>query len=139
MPYAVLNDLLEAIDETELVGLTDDAATGEIDPGVVDRAIADAAAEIDGHVGKRYPVPFADPVPDRVRALAVTIAVYRLDTRRRSGQPERRKHYEDAVAFLKAAARGEATLGPVPADETPGRSAEPRIVSTPPTFGRENW
>lgn len=141
MAYAVLSDLLESIDESELIGLTDDDGAGVIDESVVARAIADAESEINGYAGSRHRVPF-DPTPPLVRRLAVVIAVYNLDTRRRAGQPERRKRYEDAITYLKGVARGENSLGESDADGTPSPSHKPRIVSAPPIFGRddmESW
>lgn len=135
--YATIDDILEAMDEGELIALTDDAGTGVASVTVAERAISDAEAEVNGYAGARYPVPFADPVADLVRSITVTIAVYRLDTRRRAGDPERRRKYEDAVAFLKGVARGEFSLGTPQPDATPSPTRMPDISASPSVFRRD--
>jgi phage gp36-like protein len=110
--YATLSDILEQVAEAELIALTDDEQLGAVDQTVVDRAIANAGALIDGHCRDRYVVPFA-PVPDLVRMFAVDLAVFNLYGRRTHIETpavilERQKQ---ALAYLKRVQDGAATLG----------------------------
>ena len=104
----------------------------------VGQAMTDAAGEIDGYVGQRYGVPL-DPVPSSIQRVAVDIAIYRLSGDSRTTE-DRRKRYEDAVAFLKGVSRGEVSLGlSAPADDDasgdPDRIA---VTSRPRQFHRGN-
>ncbi|PKN71196.1 MAG: DUF1320 domain-containing protein [Deltaproteobacteria bacterium HGW-Deltaproteobacteria-12] len=136
MSYCTLEDLKSAIPEDELVQLTDDVNTGDIDTYVVSRAIADADAEIDSYCGSRYTMPFS-PVPVIIRKLSVDMAVYNLFTRRSVLKiPEdRQKRYDNAIRFLKDVARELISLGAdapaEPADGSPQatRTKDDRIFT----------
>lgn len=110
MAYCTQSDLLEQISSDELIQLTDDADAGAIDTDVIDRAIADADAEINSYCGTKYDVPFTT-VPVMVRKLSVDITVYNLYARRRGAPEDRKDRYDDAIRFLKDIARGIGTLG----------------------------
>jgi len=110
MAYSTLADILERLPEEVLVRLTDDADQGQVDTAVVERAIADADAEIDGYVGTRYSVPLS-PVPDLVRKLSVELSIYHLFSRRRGAPEEWRQRYEDAIRLLRDLAAGRVSLG----------------------------
>ncbi|MDZ7831633.1 MAG: DUF1320 domain-containing protein [Desulfobacterales bacterium] len=141
MPYSTQSDILDQIDETTLVSLTDDAGTGSVDDDVVTRAIADADAEIDGYCGKKYEVPFS-PVPDLIRKFSVVIAIKNLFARRRGAPDSRRQDYEDAIKFLKEVSKGNATLGEDDPADVPQSSHAPEIESADRIFDRDslkNW
>lgn len=122
MAYCTQDDLLKMIPPGELTELTADS--GDLPDGaVVAEAIAKAAAEIDSYLGVRYPVPLPAPVPERVRALAVDLALYHLYSRRSLAPTVRRQKYEAAVAFLKQVAAGQALVEGVGV-ETPGGTRE---------------
>lgn len=111
MAYCTQADLLMQISENDLIQLTDDAGAGAVDTDVVDRAIADADAEIDAYCGGRYEVPFAT-VPAVVRKTAVDIVLYNLCGRQPLGDmDERTRRYEAALRLLREVARGTASLG----------------------------
>ena len=78
--------------------------------GVLDRALADAAAEIDTYLAAKYDLPLTE-TPDILTRLAVDIAVYRLASAADVATEERRMRYEDAVKLLERIASGEASLG----------------------------
>lgn len=61
----------------EAVRLTDEVGTGRIDKTVLYTALADAAAEIDTYLARRYVVP-VDPVPAVLVAIAADLARERL-------------------------------------------------------------
>lgn len=111
MPYCTQADLLEQIEESELVQITDDADAGALDDSVVARAIADADAEIDSYCAARYTLPFA-LVPAMIRKVAVDIAIYNLCSRRgRNVLDTRKARYDNAVRFLKSVSAGDVSLG----------------------------
>jgi len=128
--YITQADLESKISKSLLIQLTDDDKTGLIDSAKIDSAIADAEAEINGHIATKYTVPVS-PVTDLLKKLARTIAVKNLYDRRPSTPENVNDNYDNAVAFLKEVARGNATLGvdPAPAESSKAGSGE--------TFGPE--
>lgn len=137
MAYCTQTDIVEQISETELVQLTDDAGNGVVDTSVVDRAIADADAEIDGYCEARYSVPFTTATA-QVRKLSVDIAVYNLFSRR-AGAPESRvKRYDDAIAFLTRVADGKATLPGVSGAASESASDRVDLSGSDRVFSRDN-
>ena len=79
MPYATVTDLQDRLGEPRLVQLTDlsDPPLGVVQAGVAQKALDDAAAEIEGYLVGRYALPLS-PVPAILRVHACTIAHYRL-------------------------------------------------------------
>ena len=136
MAYSTQADILEQLDNTTLIQLTDDAGAGTVDADVVTRAIADADAEIDGYCGKRYDVPFST-VPAIIRKFSVAIAIKNLFARRRGAPDARRQDYEDAIAFLRDVSNGKATLGEDDPADTPQSSHTPEIESADRIFSRD--
>lgn len=55
--YANREDMVRAFGERECVSLTDRSYTGQIDDDVLNGALTQASAEIDGYLCGRYPVP----------------------------------------------------------------------------------
>ncbi len=94
---------LGAEDYAVLVGSGEDARER------VTQAIADASGEIDGYVGQRYALPL-EPIPTAIQRVAVDISIYRLSGDSRVTE-DKRKRYEDAIAFLRGVVRGEVSLG----------------------------
>lgn len=124
MTYATLQTLIDRYGEDMLLGITDRATppAGVIDTVVVERALANADATINGRLGTRYVVPLAETPPE-IRDIAEAIAIYRLHVYK----PDEKisDDYDDAVATLKAMADGAvvlsaATIAPV---ETGGTGA----------------
>jgi phage gp36-like protein len=81
---------------------------------LADEAVADACAEIDGYLAKRYSVPFAK-TPQVVTKFAKDIALYNLVSRHGVDESEREKtyltRYNAAVAFLTKVAEGKIDIG----------------------------
>lgn len=96
---------------TRLTCETDDP--NDIVQDVIDTAIEDADAVIDGYCAVKYSVPFAT-IPTRVKTGSAKIATYNLFEKRSAqvGMPDSvRQSYEDEIAFWKDVAKGIASLG----------------------------
>lgn len=105
MTYATLEQLTERYGERMLLDLTDRnrVATGVIDAGVVDRALNDTDAVIDGYVAGRYALPLSE-VPPLLVDLAQIIAIYKLHS---SSVPAKIKDdYDYALKSLIQIANG---------------------------------
>jgi len=124
MPYAAVADLIARYGEDELIQLTDRTGAGAVDTAIAQRALDDAAAEIDGYLAVRHALPIAS-VPPLLARIACDIARYRLWDDRAS--EEVRARYEDARRVLEALAAGRVTLGVTPpqAPAGPTPSAQP--------------
>lgn len=140
MAYCTLQDLLEYVDENVVVRLTqDDPEETSVNEDVVTRAIADAAALVDGYVSTRYQVPLT-PVPPLIRRVSVHLTRYTLFSRRGLDEDSADKtvvrEYHEAVKLLTAISRGEVQLGTPVAAATPGPGA--RLQSAPRRMSRES-
>ncbi|WP_425072585.1 gp436 family protein [Sagittula sp. S175] len=103
MPYTTQADLEDRFGTELLVNLTDRGGAGAIDTDVLDRAIADTDALINGFVAGRYVLPFAS-VPDPIPALARAITIYNLHVY--EPNPKIAKDYNDAMTALRDIAKG---------------------------------
>lgn len=111
MPYATLTDLVDRFGELELTQLTDAATPGLIDEAVVARALADAEALVDGHLGGRYTLPLAT-VPAVLVGAVCDLARARLY---KDALPEVvEKRHDEALKYLTLLGQGKLTLGLVP-------------------------
>jgi phage gp36-like protein len=103
MPYCTLQDLIDRYGEEELLQLADRDRDDAIDQDVIDQALADASAEIDGYLLDRYTLPIS-PVPPSLTLAACRIARYQLYT---VAPTERvQSDYERAIAWLRDVSRG---------------------------------
>ena len=109
MPYSTLTQLTDRFGERLLADLTDRGAeaTGGIDEAVVDRAIADTDALIDGYLKGRYLLPL-DTVPPLVTDMAQAITIYKLHVHVVSDKV--RADYQDAMKTLGQIANGSVRL-----------------------------
>lgn len=116
MPYCTIDDLEKRFGEQEILQLTDRDGAGVTDQAVVDQAIADADAEIDGYLTDGgYTTPLANP-PYRLTGLACAIARYYLYE---DARPEAiQKGYDQAIAYLVRVSEGKAKLDGVTAEST---------------------
>ncbi|MEL7166973.1 MAG: DUF1320 domain-containing protein [Pseudomonadota bacterium] len=117
MSYTTLQALTDRFGERLLVELTDRAeiATGAVGTGVVDAAIADTAALIDGYVAARYALPMT-VVPPLVASLALDIAIYKLHIYEPSEKIV--ADYKAAMKSLEGISSGSIRL-PIAGAETP--------------------
>jgi len=121
MSYTSLSQLTDRFGEQMLLGLTDRAAppSGVIDAAVVNRALADTDAVIDGYLAGRYVLPLAE-VPPLVADLSQAIAIYKLHVY----EPDKKigEDYRDAMAMLDRIGKGVVRL-PVEGVEPAGSQA----------------
>ncbi|MDE2595956.1 MAG: DUF1320 domain-containing protein [Sphingomonadales bacterium] len=109
MTYATLQPLIDRHGEQLLLQLTDRAVPpqGAIDTGVVDQALANTDAVIDGYLAGRYVLPLA-AVPPLLADLALAIAIYKLHVY--SPEAKIADDYKAAMAELDKIASGKIRL-----------------------------
>jgi phage gp36-like protein len=120
--YLTRADIDAAIPADVLLEAADLDRDGVEDPGVVDKALDDAQAEVDSYLLTRYPVPVS-PVPTRLRQVSVAICVYRLLARRGLDEdgPDKVivRDYNDAIRWLRDVGAGRAAVPVVGGDPEP--------------------
>jgi len=131
MSYASQSDMVERFGEAEVAQRTNRVDGLTIDQVVLDRALADADAEINSYLARRYTVPLPT-TPPVINRLACDITRYRLFD---DGVPDTvRQRYEDAVSLLKKFSAGDVQLvgqteAPTAADALAYHSFSPRQVT----------
>lgn len=125
MTYCSQADLEDRYGPRLLTELTDrgDVATGTIDSDVVDRAIADTDALIDGYLAGRYALPLSE-TPSLLTDLAQQIAVYKLHLNVASEKIT--ADYRDAIKTLTQISKGEVRLSVSGAEPDGGAANEVR-------------
>lgn len=108
MTYATQQDLIDRYGEEELVQLTDRSGVGAIDGSMVDRALADADAEINGYLTARYSLPLS-AVPAVLVRVAADMARYYLFGDAMIDTVKNR--YDNAIKLLKGVSAGQVELG----------------------------
>lgn len=118
MSYATLQSLRDRFGEAELVRLTDRATppTGAVAVDVVEQALRDASAEIDGYLAGRYRLPL-ETVPAQLEGFCCDIARFRLFGDAATERHPARLRYEAAVRYFERVAEGKIALGPDDFDE----------------------
>lgn len=131
MPYATPQDMIDRFEEREMIQLTDRHDTGSIDSTVLAKALADADAEIDGHLMGRYTLPLAS-VPIVLTRYACDIARYFLYDNHATEQVSKR--YDDARRFLVAIGKGDISLGLDSAQQKTPVGGGPKATDTSRVF-----
>jgi len=105
MSYATLQMLSDRFGVRLLIQLTDrgDVSSGVLDNAVLDRALADTDAEIDGRLKDRYVLPLAE-TPPLIADLAQAIAIYKLHIY--APDPKIEADYKYAMRTLREIADG---------------------------------
>jgi phage gp36-like protein len=82
MVYAQPSDMIARYPNRDLVQLTNEDPTQQVvDDSVLQQALADASAEIDGYLESRFTLPLSD-APAVLARLTCDIAMYRLQALR---------------------------------------------------------
>jgi phage gp36-like protein len=133
--YTSQDDLIERYGTDLLLDLTDraDPPAGTIDAGVVQRALDDTDAGIDGYLLGRYVLPLA-ATPPLLRDLAQSIAIYKLH--RDTASDKINNDYASAMKTLALISSGTVRLNvagvePVASDATGVQASDrqPSITS----------
>ena len=116
MAYSTIADLTRWIEEDELVRLCTIDPNATLQSGdvaaVCGEAIQNADARIDSFLLGRWPgLREYVPVPAEINRLSAMLAVYHLYLRKRAVSGDWRQSCEDCIAALRAASRGELSLG----------------------------
>lgn len=141
MSYGTVADLVARFSETEIAQLSDVEDRETVNDAVASAALTEASGEIDSYLGARYALPITDTVPDRLKAVCLDIARYRLYDDHPTATV--RQRYEDAIAWLKLIADGRIAL-PLSAPESDALTAGlaysvPANNEDVPTFTRLVW
>lgn len=133
--YATSAQMQARFGEAELISLTDrDGSAGTIVASVLDVALHDATARINGYLAGRYTLPLA-AVPEMIERLCCDIARYGLYDKGANEQVSKR--FDDAVRFLEKVAAGTITLGITTQGESPVSHDLPVIESGGSVFNRQ--
>ncbi|MDJ1463408.1 DUF1320 domain-containing protein [Nitratireductor sp. GZWM139] len=105
MAYCTLQELTDRYSQRMLVEISDraDAPTGAVDTDLIDRAVADADALINGYLKVRYRLPLAS-IPRLVKDLSLRISIYYAHAHIASDKI--RRDYEEALSTLKHISQG---------------------------------
>lgn len=122
--YAIKQNMIDRFGEAELVELTNRAGGALIDDAVLTRALADADAEINGHLAAKYTLPLA-VVPAVLEPIACDIARYYLYEDRVTDQVDDR--YKARVRFLEGVGKGSVSLGVDAANQVPAAAGGPQF------------
>lgn len=122
MAYCTIAQLTDRYGTALLRELTDraDVATGSIDETVLNRAIADADAVIDGYLRGRYSLPLTS-TPALLVDLSLVISIYKAHANVASEKI--RKDYDDAIKTLTQISNGTVRLPDVAGAEPAGSGA----------------
>lgn len=130
MTYCTLANLTERYGTDFLVSLTDreTPAAGVVDVSVVDQALADTDAMINGHLVGRYSLPLGE-TPALLVDIAQAIAIYKLH--RHVAAEKITADYKDAAKRLELIAKGTIRLE-VEGAEPAGGNADTVQTNDPP-------
>lgn len=128
MSYCTEDDMIDRFGEAEIIELT--RGDGDVDAAVLELAIADADAEIDGYLASVTLVPA--PTNPNLTRIGCDITRYRLYDERATEQT--RERYRDAVRYLERVATGQMAL----THETTESGSTLTIEGSEPVFSMEN-
>lgn len=133
----VKDDALNAIIGDTFI--EDPAEREELVSPIIDAAIADADAEIDGYLAKRYAVPIS-PAPRVLNKFSKDIAIYNLYSRLGIDEGTEEKNYLNrynaAVKFLTLVAEGKVSIGAETEDPASAAATGFSVKSNPRIFSR---
>jgi phage gp36-like protein len=120
MAYCTVTDLKNTLPESQLIQLTDDNDTGQIDTEKLAEAIRKADDFIDGHIRGRYDLPLTT-VPSMIRDISIRLSTWFLFRRSFSlTLPEPlTEDYKDCVEILMRVQKGQISPFPNPPSQEP--------------------
>ena len=147
MSYSTRDEVREMLKDDALNAIIGDTFEEDVEEReakigpIIDMAIGDADAEIDGYLAKRYRVPF-DPVPRVLNKFSKDIAIYNLYSRIGIDEGESEKNYlnryNSAIKFLTLVAEGKVNIGTGEGGDDPAAAAATGFAakSNPRLFSR---
>ncbi|NOR63254.1 MAG: DUF1320 domain-containing protein [Rhodobacteraceae bacterium] len=137
MAYADLTGLTARIGEETLIELSDRASppAGVVDATVIDAALADTDALIDGYLLGRYALPLS-AIPALVTTLAEAITIYKLYTFSASERAE--ADYRDALKTLEKISKGEIKISAAGAEPSSSGGSGVKSCDRKPEMTRDN-
>ena len=84
MAYCTINDLYNYVDQSQITAMSDDLGTGNVNMSIINAICQTASDKVDGLVSAIYQVPFAAPVPVKIKQASIIFAVELLWARRLS-------------------------------------------------------
>lgn len=146
MSYSTREEVREMIKDDALNAIIGDtfieepAKREELVGPIIDAAIGDADAEIDGYLAKRYAVPLS-PAPKVINKFSKDIAVYNLFSRigidESSDEKTYLNRYNSAIKFLTFVAEGKVSLGAESDDPATAAATGFSVTSNPRLFSRD--
>lgn len=145
MSYSTKEEVREMLKDDALnaiIGDTfieDPVEREELVAPIIEGAIADADAEIDGYLAKRYAVPIS-PAPRVLNKFSKDIAIYNLYSRLGIDEGTEEKNYLNrynaAVKFLTLVAEGKVSIGAETEDPASAAATGFSVKSNPRIFSR---
>lgn len=140
--YATVADMIARFGETQMIRLSrpEDRTAETVDADVINRALDDATALIDGYVRGRYFAPIAVPPAEIIRAACILARYDLADGEHTTPTTEMTKARDDVTAWLKGVANETIHLN-LPLAEPTGTDAVgtgPRISDRERLMTREN-
>lgn len=108
MSYATQSDMESRFGEVEILQLTDRDNTGLINVTVLNQALSDAQAVIDGYLRTSYSLPLPSTPSELVRVCCDFARFFLYDDRVTLAVQNRR---DEALTWLRDVASGRTTLG----------------------------
>lgn len=109
MAYAGYDDAVALYGEEYVLTSVDRNQDGQ-DPDAFLSACAMASSHIDSYISVRYDVPIS-PVSELLKQYTIDIAIYRCSADAGTATEEKRRRYEDALAWCRDVSKGAANLG----------------------------
>lgn len=136
MAYIAQSDLVpRRLTQQELVELTDDGKTGEVDAAVVAAVLDEASAKLDAYSRGRHALPLV--ASEQVKGIALDVAVFLLFLRRRRVSAEIEAGYDRALSFLRDIAAGKASFDQPGKAQVAGQAVKIRDhAADPETFDK---
>lgn len=105
MPYVTQQQMIDRASEAMLIALTDrsDVPVGSIDVAVLNRALADTDAVINGYLAARYQLPLTT-VPELIVDVAGAICLWKLHVT--SPEEKVKADYDAAIKTLRDISNG---------------------------------
>lgn len=120
MPYATPQDLIDRLGEREARAISDRAGVGAPNLPEIERLLAEASAEVDSYVGRRYQLPLVGPdglpapAPLTLKRVTIDLARYNATGTEIMATEQIIARQKAAVRFLESIADGTVKLGDFP-------------------------